>query len=153
LMLDVIERHPVLSKRFEGAQLVGKIAGWGLPMATERRKISGDRYLLTGDAAGLIDPFSGEGIGNAMYSGMLAAWAINKALQSQDYSARLLEYEYDQAVYRYFGDEFKISTAMQKMCNYPFLFNMVVNKSQKSESLRNTISGMFSDLEIRNQLR
>lgn len=152
-MLAAMEKHPVLKERFKDAQLEGKILGWGLPMATTQRSISGNHYLLTGDAAGLIDPFSGEGIGNAMYSGMLAAWACKKAMEAKDYSSAFLKTNYDDAVYRYFGAEFKISTAMQKLCNYPFLFNMVVNKSQKSESLRKTISGMFSDMQVRDQLR
>lgn len=151
-MLQVIGNHPVLKHRFAQARLEGKIQGWGLPMANKRRQLSGDRYMLTGDAASLIDPFSGEGIGNAMYSGMLAAQASEKALQAGDYSSSFFLQEYDQAVYRYFGDEFRISATMQKLCNYPFLFNLIVNKSQKSASLRKTISGMFSDMQVRNQL-
>lgn len=151
-MLSVLANHPVIKERFANAQLEGKILGWGLPMATKRRSISGSGYLLTGDAAGLIDPFSGEGIGNAMYSGMLAAQAIQKAFEKNDFSAAFLKENYDGAVYRYFGDEFKISTTMQKLCNYPFLFNMIVNKAQKSPSLSSTISGMFSDMQVRQQL-
>lgn len=152
-MLEAMDKNPVLKERFRDAKLESKISGWALPMATTQLSISGDHYILTGDAANLIDPFSGEGIGNAMYSGMLAAWAVKKAMDSKDYSAAFFKEAYDDAVYRYFGDEFKISTMMQKLCNYPFLFNLVVNKSQKSESLRNTISGMFSDIQVRAQLK
>lgn len=151
-MQAVIAHHPVIKERFSNAQLEGKILGWGLPMATKRRSISGAGYVLTGDAAGLIDPFSGEGIGNAMYSGMLAAQAIQKAFENNDFSATFLKENYDNAVYRYFGDEFKVSTTMQKLCNYPFLFNLIVNKAQKSPSLSATISGMFSDIQVRQQL-
>ncbi len=152
-MLYTIHNNPVLKERFKDATLESNIQGWSLPMATQQRSISGNNYMLLGDAASLIDPFSGEGIGNAMYSGMLAAWAAKKAIDTQNYSESYLAQEYDKAIYRYFGEEFKISTVMQKLCNYPFLFNLVVNKSQKSASLRNTISGMFSDIQVRNQLR
>lgn len=152
-MLKVIQNHPEIKKRFAHADLQGKILGWGLPTANQKRSLSGENYMLIGDAAGLVDPFSGEGIGNAMYSGMLAAHAAQKSLQQQVSSADFFKAEYDNAVYRYFGEEFKISTTMQKLCNYPFLFNMIVNKSQKSEALRTTLSGMFSDLQVRNQLR
>jgi flavin-dependent dehydrogenase len=35
-------------------------------LGSEKRKLSGNRFLLPGDAASLIDPFSGEGIGNTV---------------------------------------------------------------------------------------
>lgn len=152
-MLEVIANHPDLSRRFANATLEGKIQGWGLPMAMEPKSLSGAHYLLTGDAAGLIDPFSGEGIGNALYSGMLAAFACRDALQAGNFSTDFLKAHYDDAVYRYFGDEFKISATLQRLCKYPWLFNMVVNKSLKSKALRDTLSGMFSDMQVRNQLR
>ena len=40
------------------------------------RRISGDRFLLVGDAAGLARDFSGEGIGPAVRSACLAAEAV-----------------------------------------------------------------------------
>src|SRR5262249_27784171 len=40
------------------------------------RRVSGDRFLLIGDAAGLARDFSGEGIGPAVRSACLAADAI-----------------------------------------------------------------------------
>lgn len=152
-MLEVIETNPQLKKRFANARLEGKIQGWGLPMAVERHSLCGDNYLLTGDAGSLIDPFSGEGIGNALYSGMLAAKAIKECINSNDYSATFLKKNYEDVVYRYFGEEFKVSATMQRLCNYPWLFNLVVNKALKSKSLRDTLSGMFSDIEVRYQLR
>jgi flavin-dependent dehydrogenase len=51
-----------------------------LPLGSKKRVISGNNFLLTGDAASLIDPFTGEGIGNAMYSGMLAAAHIQNCI-------------------------------------------------------------------------
>lgn len=50
--------------------------GHPLPIYTHREPISTDRALLVGDAAGLVDPFIGEGIRFAIKSGRLAAEAI-----------------------------------------------------------------------------
>jgi geranylgeranyl reductase family protein len=50
--------------------------GHPLPIYTGKQPIIGRRSLLVGDAAGLIDPFSGEGIRFAIKSGKLAAEAI-----------------------------------------------------------------------------
>jgi geranylgeranyl reductase family protein len=152
-MLHAIKTNPNIKHRFENAELVDKIQGWGLPMCTERMSVSGDNYMLTGDAAALIDPFSGEGIGNALYSGMLAAFAIEKALGEQKYDAAFLKEAYDDVLYKRIGDELKISTTLQRLCKFPWLFNFVVNKAYKSPSLSKTISSMFADLDMRDQLR
>jgi menaquinone-9 beta-reductase len=151
-MLDAISHNPQIAPRFANARLVGSIQGWGLPLAMHRQPMSGDNFVLVGDAASLVDPFSGEGIGNALYSGMLAAAAIKDAVAQNDFTGRFFSSAYDDVLYKRLGDEFRISTIMQKLCNYPRLFNLVVNKAYKSESLRNTISSMFTDMDLRAQL-
>jgi geranylgeranyl reductase family protein len=50
--------------------------GHPLPIYTHREPISTFRTLLVGDAAGLVDPFTGEGIRFAIKSGRLASYAI-----------------------------------------------------------------------------
>ncbi len=50
--------------------------GHPIPIYTHRQPISTARTLLVGDAAGLADPLSGEGIRLAIKSGRLAAEAI-----------------------------------------------------------------------------
>jgi flavin-dependent dehydrogenase len=78
-MLRAIANNPNIKERFAQCQnCKGGIQGLGLPLGSKKRKISGDGFLLVGDAAALIDPFTGEGIGNAMCSGMLAAAHIKK---------------------------------------------------------------------------
>lgn len=152
-MLDAIKNNPNISPRFKHAQLQGKIQGWGLPMGIKQQPVSGSNFLLTGDAASLIDPFSGEGIGNALFSGMIAAYAIEKALTEDKFDVAFLKQAYDDVLYSRIGDELKIGNTMLKLCRYPWLFNMVVNKAEKSPSLSKTISCMFSDLDLRDQLR
>jgi flavin-dependent dehydrogenase len=53
-----------------------QLRGHPLPYYTHREPISTARALLVGDAAGLIDPLTGEGIRLAIKSGRLAAQAI-----------------------------------------------------------------------------
>ncbi len=151
-MLSAIKNNPQIAPRFANARLIDKIHGWGLPLAMQRQPLSGDNFILCGDAACLIDPFSGEGIGNALYSGMLAAMAIKEALPANNFSAPFLKKAYDDVLYKRLGDELKISATLQRLCKYPWLFNFVVNKANKSPSLRNTISCMFTDMDLREQL-
>jgi flavin-dependent dehydrogenase len=151
-MLDAIQHHPDLSKRFKHAELQGKIMGWGLPLGSKRSVLSGDNFMLTGDAGSLIDPFTGEGISNAMFSGMAAAETALKAIQANDFSTALLR-SFDKRVYDRLGSELQISRRLQQLCRYPLLFNMVVNKASKNKAFRDTISCMFDDLDLRSRLK
>lgn len=153
VMLKAIATNPAIKDRFKNAELEGKILGWGLPMCTGQDPLSGDGYMLTGDAASLIDPFSGEGIGYAMYSGMLAANAAVKALAENRTDAAFIRTAYDKELWRRIGSELRISYTLQRLSGYPWLMNMVVNKAAKSSALRDTISGMFADINMRERLR
>jgi flavin-dependent dehydrogenase len=82
--LRAIHERALASPRFEkvfaGATPVGGVHGWHLPTPDVNRTICGDGFLLVGDAAGTVDPLTGEGIGNAMCSGEVAAHVIADTL-------------------------------------------------------------------------
>lgn len=56
-----------------------RIKGHHLPMGEVRQVPGRGAVLLVGDAAGLVDPITGEGIGWAVHSGQLAAEAVVEA--------------------------------------------------------------------------
>ena len=148
LMLDTIEKHPALKERFAHASLQGKIEGWGLPLGSKRRNLSGNRFILAGDAASMIDPFTGEGIGNAMVAGLLVSRQIKKALDANDFSAGFLK-DYDKEFYKKLWAELKLSRYLQILAGKPWLFNFVIGKASRSKELRETISCMFENVDIR----
>ncbi len=57
-----------------------RTAAWPLPFTGPLRNPARDNLLLIGDAAGLVDPFSGEGVYNALKSALLAAAAVKTAV-------------------------------------------------------------------------
>jgi len=67
--------------------------GHPLPPGGFDRTIAKDRILLIGDAAGLIDPFSGEGIHWAVRSGKEASSLIIKAFEGEDPELVARKYE------------------------------------------------------------
>ena len=148
LMLEAIKTHPTLKDRFVNATIEGPIDGWGLPLGSKKRKLSGNRFLLTGDAGSLIDPFTGEGIGNAMVSGLVASRVIKKAIDANDFSIHFLK-QYDDELYTKLWTELKLSHYLQILSSKPRLFNFVVNKASRSKELKETISCMFENVDIR----
>ena len=107
--------------------------------------------MITGDAAHLIDPFTGEGIGNAFYSGFIAAEQAVQCLENNDFSAKTLE-AYDIRIARVLGQEMKISHRMQKIGEYPVLLNFVGSVIRNNRSIINRFSKMFMDLDYRKNL-
>ena len=148
LMLDAIQSHPNIKDRFANAVIEGSIDGWGLPLGSKKRTLSGNRFLLTGDAGSLIDPFTGEGIGNAMVSALVASRIIKKALGTNNFSADFLQ-QYDKDLYKKLWAELKLSHYLQLLSSKPRLFNFVVGKASRSKELRETISCMFENVDIR----
>lgn len=73
-----------------------RIAGHPVPLGGVKRPLHKGRLLLAGDAAGLAEPMTGEGIFYAVKSGRIAAETVYEALQSNQvdlspYSERINE--------------------------------------------------------------
>ncbi len=152
MLRKLLTEHPQLRHRFVAAQIEGAIQGMGLPLASKRLALSGDGYLLVGDAGHLIDPFTGEGISHAMISGVHAAEVAAKAIRSGDASAGRLK-EHDERVWRRLGKELAISTRLQQLADKPWLFDFVVDRANRNPALADTISSMFTDLDLRERLK
>lgn len=90
LLLSLIDRDPGLQARLRDARMEGKVVGWPLTTYNPRLPVIGERVVLVGDAAGLINSLNGEGIQYALLSGRWAAETLIAARAASDYSARSL---------------------------------------------------------------
>jgi flavin-dependent dehydrogenase len=79
----VIARDRTLAARFQGARFVTKVRVLG-PLATNARAAGVEGLLLAGDAAGFVDPMTGDGLHLAMRGAMLAAGEALHALETGD---------------------------------------------------------------------
>ncbi|WP_422444069.1 NAD(P)/FAD-dependent oxidoreductase [Thermoanaerobacterium sp. DL9XJH110] len=74
-----------------------------LPVGGRKRKISSDKLFLIGDAAGLVDPFSGEGIYYGLRSAQIAAEMANNGQKGENY---------EEKCYKIFLNEFRNSAIL-----------------------------------------
>ena len=89
--LAEVALHPVLAARLRGAtQVTSTISTAPLRAARRRAILPGENgVLIAGDAAGFLDPFTGDGISMALHSGQLAAAELAKALSNAEVDSRL----------------------------------------------------------------
>lgn len=122
---EVIESTPALAQRFKNATITSDVEGYGLPLGSRRVQMSGAHFMLTGDAASLIDPISGDGIGNAMLSGKLAAEQTIRCFDKMNFTLSFIG-QYDDTVFKSIGPELKFRYRVQRIFSkMPFLLNIV----------------------------
>jgi geranylgeranyl reductase family protein len=151
LLEDFISKHPNIAPRFSNATLSGRFEAWRIPLGTKKRKISGERFLLAGDAACIVDPFTGEGIGNALRSGRVAADHIKacfgKNRFDEDFNAA-----YDKEIYRRMWKELRLSYSIQKLFRHPQLINYTVKKANRNEHFKSLIADAMTNEDIKKRL-
>jgi menaquinone-9 beta-reductase len=150
-IMEVIETYPGIKERFQNAELIDDIVGFPLPLGSKRRILSGDNYMLIGDAACLVDPLTGEGIGNAIYSGMIAAEQAEKCFATNDFSTATLQ-EYDKRVWRVMGTELNLSYRLQKLGRYPAAFNFVLWLASRNVQISDLVYSMFNNVDVRKKI-
>lgn len=134
---------PFFRERFKDATLIGDIQGWNLPAGSKKRTVHGNGWILLGDAAGLIDAFTGEGIGNAMCSGKVAAEALARIAAGSDYSSAATDL-YRQQLWKTLWSELNMMYQLQRVGRFYPLVNLVVSKASRSSDVRDWLTGMVT---------
>ena len=134
-----------------GETLVYRMSGWKLPVGVCRSPMHAAGLLLLGDAAGLVDPFTGEGIGNALYSARYAVETAVAARQAADYSARFLG-RYADRLTEVLGPELRTSARLHWLSRHRRLINLVIHKAARNPQVRALIGDMLASAVPRRRL-
>ena len=149
--LDDIIASPDFRDRFKDAKQIDPTRGYGLPLGSKDRVLSGDNYLLTGDAGHLIDPLTGEGIGNATYSGFIAAELAEKCLAENRFDAEYLK-AYDVRIDRVLRTELRLSYRMQQIMQRKWLTNFLTGIIFANPKIIEVLCRMYTDFELRKEI-
>ena len=88
---DRFLEEPEIARWLEDAEPEGPAKSWSLKMGMWGAKRHAQGLMTVGDAASMIHPISGEGVGYAIESGRLAASWAHEARSRNDYSASVLK--------------------------------------------------------------
>lgn len=129
-------RHGTPCDRIEGA--------WPLGHRVVHRAGRGDRpgrgWLLVGDAAGFLDPFTGEGLHRALVSAEMAAEAIGGRRHQADFPG------YERTMSRRFLGKDAVSALVQVFLARPTLFEYAARRLATRDRVRATMGLVMGDL-------
>jgi menaquinone-9 beta-reductase len=151
LLQTIITTNPQMKERFRNATPLETVKGYGLPLGGKKRPLSGDHFLLTGDAAALIDPLSGEGIGNAVRSGRIAAQHIISCFAAGNFSASFNK-GYDKIIYEKMWHEFRVSRLLMKVARRRWLTSLIIRKANTVSHIRHQLIDALGSIDKRGSL-
>ena len=133
-----------------GAAEQVRLRGHQLPTLTKRTQLSRWSVLLVGDAAGLVDPLTGDGISQACHSATLAAQAVMASAETRRFD--LSEYEY--LVRREIGRELNDSRKLLALTvAFPrIVYDVFKNSDGVWESFCKVLRGEASIRSLREKL-
>ena len=139
-IFDAFVKHyePAAALMREG-ELVGELKGAPLRCTLEGARWSRPGLLVTGEAAGSTYSFTGEGIGKALETGMLAAAAI-LAGGSDDF----VRSQYAQTLTA-LKPKFDLYQKANRVNAHPWLADLLIWRAQRSPRLLKRMSGVLNE--------
>jgi menaquinone-9 beta-reductase len=149
LLQNHIRNNPDIAERIGAGKLDGKMKGWPITFYNPDSDITCNRLLLVGEAAGLINPLSGDGIQYALLSARWASETLADCFQNDDFSQAALR-PYRERVNSEVGYDFALSGLLvQFPRNKTFskawmtILSVMISRAKKDPGYASTIAGIF----------
>ncbi|MFN0184997.1 MAG: NAD(P)/FAD-dependent oxidoreductase [Aquabacterium sp.] len=137
------ECYPPAAELMAGGTLQGEIKGAPLRCGLSGARSSADGVLATGEAIGTTYDFSGEGIGKAMETGILAAEAL-LAGRPEGLADAAVRSHYDAALAR-LKPRFNLYEKANRVNQYPWLADLLIWRARRSPRLLQRMSGVLNE--------
>ena len=125
-----------------GSRRVGPVKGYPIRTDFLRAPRVAERTLVVGEAAGLVNPLTGEGIDYALESGNLAAEHLMRIFEIGDFSAERLA-EYDALLHARFDKIFRFSERIRDWYGKPAVLNLLVPLANRRPELRQLLADII----------
>jgi geranylgeranyl reductase family protein len=138
---DLLARPAVRSVLGPRAEPEDTHRAWPIPAAFDATRLTTDRVLFTGDAAGVVDPMTGEGIAQALETGVLAGEAIARGGGAARVARR-----YRRSVETTLGRDLRFAELLQRVLRRPLGARAAIRAADLTPwTRRNFARWMFED--------
>ena len=114
------------------------------PVSARFSQCHGDRLILAGDAAGAVDPVTGQGMTIALRDAHLAAQVLARALKTNRLTADALQF-YSSSRERYFLPAYHLSQKLLTSLRYPWLSERARLALSRSTGLRRKVIALAAN--------
>lgn len=149
LLTEHIATHPEIAKRIGKGTLEADMVGWPITFFNPSQKLCAERVLLVGEAAGLINPLSGDGIQYALLSSNWAVETINNSVATDDFSETALN-SYSATVHKEVGYDFALSNLLVQFPRNKSLtkvwmqiLTVLIARAKEDKEYADIIAGIF----------
>jgi len=140
---ELLTRPHVRELLGPGAEAEGPHKAWPIPARVGGLAQTDGRVLFVGDAAAATDPMTGEGIGQALATGM---WAADAVLAAGDHDPELAATRYDATVRRELATDHRLAGALGRVLARPRAAQLALDATALSPwTRRNFARWMFED--------
>lgn len=132
---DAFVRSPAMQRRLSSARRAGPVKGFPLRVDFASAPTFAERTVFVGEAAGLVNPLTGEGIDYALESGRLAAEHLAGMFSAGDFSRAGLE-AYDRRLRQRFQRLFVFCSRMRDLYVNRLFLNRLVGIAGRRPELK-----------------
>jgi geranylgeranyl reductase family protein len=141
-----------LRQMLTNAKQIGPVKGYPLRDDFLTSPTFAERILVVGEAAGLVNPLTGEGIDYALESGRVAAQHIAGMFEQGDFSLTRHQ-QYDATLREHFQSLFEFCIKVRALCLRPFVLNALVMVANRRADLRaRLVSVVLGGAPVRGKL-
>ena len=137
------EVYPPARELMAGGERMGPLKGAPLRCSLEGARYSRPGLLVTGEAAGSTYAFTGEGIGKAMETGILASEVIAESRDTLLTDAQTRA-RYEGALLA-LKPRFDLYERANRVNEFPFLADLVIARANKSERILRRMSAVLEE--------
>jgi flavin-dependent dehydrogenase len=141
-----LDRLPQVRRRLAGARQLGRVRGIG-PMSRRVDRVSGPGFGLVGDAAGFLDPFTGEGLYRALHGAELITEAVDSGFRSGHTSTLVQARDYEQTRKKAFRSKEHLTFLIQLGLTQPAIFGAISSSIAGHEPARTRLGRVLGDIE------
>jgi geranylgeranyl reductase family protein len=142
-MLDAFCKMVPASWDVRPGTCLGPATGGRLPMGLAVGPRSGPSHLVVGDAAGMINPFNGEGIAYGYETGRLAAGVLHEALSGEGAGALRL---YEERLESEYGLYYRVGRAFVRAISRPPVMRACTATGMYSRSIMEWLLRIMSNM-------
>ena len=140
---ELLARPHIRQALGQDATLEGRHTAWPIPARVTDTKLSSGRALFIGDAVCAADTMTGEGIGQALLTGVLAGEAI---IGAHKQGVNAVRKTYESKMRREFFADHRMSQILGRVLQNPFLTRGVLRIAGSTDwTRRNFVRWMFED--------